>query len=45
MADRTSVIGDEGFPDLVDDAFQNGHVTEAEWLERRRLHALIAGAP
>jgi hypothetical protein len=36
------VAGDPGFPDLVDLAFHDGHLTETEWLERRKAHALVA---
>ena len=35
-----------GFPefrDFIDDALQAGHITEAEWLERRTVHALLVG--
>jgi hypothetical protein len=34
-------IGDPEFPDLVDEALQNGHLTEAEWLGRRKLHVAV----
>jgi hypothetical protein len=44
VADREAVAGDEAFPDLVDAAFHARHLTEAEWLERRKLHALV-GVP
>jgi hypothetical protein len=48
VADRTGnkrvCVGDEAFPELVDRAFHAGHLTEAEWLERRKLHALISEA-
>jgi hypothetical protein len=36
-----------GFPefgDFIDDAFQAGHITEAEWFEQRKVHALLVGA-
>jgi hypothetical protein len=33
--------GDPDFPDLVDLAFHHGHLTETEWLERRKVHALV----
>jgi hypothetical protein len=36
------IADDPEFPEFVDDAFHNGRVTEAEWLERRKTHALIA---
>jgi hypothetical protein len=41
VTDRKPIPGDQGFPDFIDDHFQNGHVIEAEWLERRKLHALV----
>jgi hypothetical protein len=37
------VPADENFPDLVDGAFHNGRVTEAEWLERRKVHHTVTG--
>jgi hypothetical protein len=37
---ETPLAGDPGFPDHLDGAFHDGHLTEAEWLERRKLHAL-----
>jgi Protein of unknown function (DUF3631) len=39
-----TVVGDDAFPDLIDAAFHNGHVTEDEWLQRRKLHDLIVEA-
>jgi hypothetical protein len=38
------VPGDESFPDLVDAAFHSGRLTKAEWLERRKVHALLVEA-
>jgi AAA domain len=35
----TPLPADDTFPDLADDHYQHGHITEAEWLERRKLHA------
>jgi hypothetical protein len=35
------IPGDESFRELVDGAFNNGHLTETEWLERQKVHALI----
>jgi hypothetical protein len=43
--ERAPVPGDPDFPDLVDDRFHAGHLTEAEWLSRRKLHAALVGAP
>jgi hypothetical protein len=37
----TIVPGDSAFPELVDGAFHAGHLVESEWLERRKVHALI----
>lgn len=34
--------GDEMFPDFIDNRFHLGYVTEPEWLECRKLHALVA---
>jgi AAA domain len=33
--------GDAGFVDWVDDKLQCGYLTEVEWLEQRKLHALV----
>jgi putative DNA primase/helicase len=41
-ADRIPVPGDVDFADWIDDKLQNGRVTEAEWLERRKQHAGVA---
>ena len=38
---RHRVPGDPGFPSLLDGAFHDGHITQAEWLERRKVHAAI----
>lgn len=44
VADRRGP-GHEGFPDLVDGCFHEGHLTKAEWLSQRKLHALVSEAP
>lgn len=42
---RIPISGDPDFPDWIDQKFQDCHLTESEWLERRKLHALVvAGA-
>jgi hypothetical protein len=41
---ETPLAGDSGFPDHVDGALHEGHLTEAEWLERRKVHALLEAA-
>jgi hypothetical protein len=40
---RRPLPGDPDFPDFVDGRFHAGHLTEEEWLERRQVHALVAG--
>jgi hypothetical protein len=35
------IPGDPGFPDFIDGNLQNGHLTEAEWLDQRKLHAAV----
>jgi hypothetical protein len=37
-------LGDPDFADFLDEAFQAGHLIEAEWLERRKWHDLIVRA-
>jgi hypothetical protein len=39
--ERLPIPGEPEFPDFIDDKLQNGHVTEAEWLERRKQHAAV----
>jgi hypothetical protein len=41
---RIPVSGDPDFPDWIDQKFQDGHLTESEWLERRKLHAFVVAA-
>jgi Protein of unknown function (DUF3631) len=41
---RVPVSGDPAFPDWIDGKLQDGWITEAEWLERRRLHDLVERA-
>jgi Protein of unknown function (DUF3631) len=38
-------VGCDGFPDFIDARYQAGQITEKEWLERRKLHALLVGVP
>jgi hypothetical protein len=38
------VVGDDGYLELLDRAHRNGHVTDRERRERRRLHFTIRGA-
>jgi hypothetical protein len=38
---RIPLSGDPDFADWIDQKLQDGHLTEAEWLERRKLHALV----
>ena len=40
--ERAPGPGHPDFPDLVDTAFHNGQLTESEWLERRKLNALVS---
>ena len=42
VTDRAPIPGDSTFPEFIDGRFQGGQLTEAEWLGRRRVHALIA---
>jgi hypothetical protein len=37
-------IGDPDYPDWIDQKLQDGHLTETEWLEQRKLHALVVQA-
>jgi hypothetical protein len=41
-AGRALLPGDLDFPDWIDQKLQDGWITVAEWLERRKLHALVA---
>lgn len=38
------IVGDPDYPDFVDDRFHEGHLTELEWLDRRKLHSVLAAA-
>jgi hypothetical protein len=38
---RIPVSGDPGFPDWIDQKCQDGWITEAEWLDRRKLHVSV----
>jgi AAA domain len=44
LAPSQLVPGDSGYPDWIDQQFHEGHLTEAEWLPRRKLHADLAAA-
>ncbi len=41
---ETPVSGDPGFPDWIDAKLQDGWITKAEWLERRKLHHAVVEA-
>ncbi len=38
---RIPISGDPDFADWIDQKLQEGHITETEWLDRRKLHALV----
>lgn len=40
---RVPIVGDPDYPDWIDQKCHDGWITEAEWMEQRQLHALIAG--
>ena len=42
--EEPACAGDDRFPDLIDAAYQEGLVTKAEWLSRRKVHALLTTA-
>lgn len=39
---RVPIIGDPDYADFVDDRCNEGHLTESEWIELRKLHAALA---
>lgn len=39
------VSGDLDFPNWIDQTFHDGWITQLEWLERRKQHALVVGMP
>lgn len=41
VTDRTPILGDSTFPDFIDERYEGGQLTQAEWIGRRNLHALI----
>jgi hypothetical protein len=38
------VFGDDDYPDWVDQKFHDGHLTEREWIEQRKVHAFVMKA-
>ena len=38
---KRPIIGDAGYPDWIDQKLHDGHITEAEWLDQRKLHAIV----
>jgi Protein of unknown function (DUF3987) len=38
---RVRLLGDVDYPDWIDAKFNDGHLTEREWIECRKLHALV----
>jgi Protein of unknown function (DUF3631) len=42
--DGLPVPGDPGYGDWIDQKFHDGHITEREWLPRRKLHADLQAA-
>jgi hypothetical protein len=43
-AEAPPAVGDEGFSEFVHDRCHAGHLTATEWLERRKLEALVGRA-
>jgi len=39
--DRIPIPGDPDYPEWIDEKCHEGHVTTAEWIEQRALHALV----
>jgi hypothetical protein len=38
---RGFIPGDDGFPDWIDEKFHDGWITEREWIELRKVHAMV----
>jgi AAA domain len=41
---RVPIVGDPDYPDWIDQKCHQGHLTELEWMQQRKLHDLVAGS-